>query len=192
MAEALSIPVLICDGYEADDIIGTLVRPRGERRLHVLHGYLGQGLRPAHHGEHLHLQALAQRRGGGDHRPPGDSNPLGRAASRTRNVQFQGIQFAHSTTTYMMPYEVPSGAVHPSSSSSSFNHASCLKHREGGDWSIHRGGTFFVDGAEAITVENCMFDQTGGNALFLSNYVSRSKARGESRPAFIDHQSVRL
>jgi DNA polymerase I len=30
MAEALNIPVLICDGYEADDIIGTLVRQAGK------------------------------------------------------------------------------------------------------------------------------------------------------------------
>ena len=31
MVEAFNIPVLICDGYEADDIIGTLVR-RAERK----------------------------------------------------------------------------------------------------------------------------------------------------------------
>jgi DNA polymerase I len=30
MAEALNIPVLICEGYEADDIIGTLVRQAGK------------------------------------------------------------------------------------------------------------------------------------------------------------------
>ena len=30
MAEALNVPVLICDGYEADDIIGTLVRRAGK------------------------------------------------------------------------------------------------------------------------------------------------------------------
>ncbi len=30
MAEALNVPVLICDGYEADDIIGTLVRSAGK------------------------------------------------------------------------------------------------------------------------------------------------------------------
>jgi DNA polymerase-1 len=30
MVEALNIPVLICDGYEADDIIGTLVRQAGK------------------------------------------------------------------------------------------------------------------------------------------------------------------
>ena len=29
MVEAFNIPVLICDGYEADDIIGTLVRRAG-------------------------------------------------------------------------------------------------------------------------------------------------------------------
>ena len=30
MAEALNVPVLICDGYEADDIIGTLVQRAGK------------------------------------------------------------------------------------------------------------------------------------------------------------------
>jgi DNA polymerase-1 len=33
MAEALNVPVLICDGYEADDIIGTLVRRAGKEGL---------------------------------------------------------------------------------------------------------------------------------------------------------------
>ena len=55
MVEALSIPALTCDGYEADDIIGTLVRRARKGRLHVLHGHVRQGLRPTHHGEHLHL-----------------------------------------------------------------------------------------------------------------------------------------
>jgi len=34
-------PVLTCDGYEADDIIGTLVAARRERRIQILHGYAG-------------------------------------------------------------------------------------------------------------------------------------------------------
>ena len=75
-----NIPVLICDGYEADDIIGTLVRRAEKEGFQSYMVTSGQGLRPARHAEHLHLQALAQRRGGGDHRPAGDSEPLGRAA----------------------------------------------------------------------------------------------------------------
>jgi len=67
-------------------------------------------------------------------------------------IYFNGLTFTETVTTFMEPYEVPSG----------------------GDWSIHRGGTFFVDGAFGITVIHCMFDQAGGNALFLSNYVENS------------------
>ena len=33
MAEAMNVPVLICDGYEADDIIGTLVRQAGKEEF---------------------------------------------------------------------------------------------------------------------------------------------------------------
>jgi len=67
-------------------------------------------------------------------------------------VTFNGLQFTESITTYMEPYEVPSG----------------------GDWSIHRGGTFFIENAHDITLSNNLFDQVGGNALFLSNYVENS------------------
>jgi len=73
-----------------------------------------------------------------------------------RFVHFNGLQFTETITTFMMPYEVPSG----------------------GDWSIHRGGTFFIDTAYGITVTNCLFDQVGGNALFLSNYVENSMING--------------
>ncbi len=74
------------------------------------------------------------------------------------NVRFQGITFQHTRPTFMDAYEVPSG----------------------GDWSIHRGGTFFVDGAEDITVTNCTFLQTGGNALFLSNHVLNAQIVGNT------------
>ena len=82
MVEALNIPVLIRDGYEADDIIGTLVRRADKEGFRVLHGHVGQRLRPAGHAEHVHFQALAERGWGGDHRPARDPGSVGRAASR--------------------------------------------------------------------------------------------------------------
>lgn len=65
------------------------------------------------------------------------------------NITLQNIVFAHTAPTYLEKYEVPSG----------------------GDWSIHRGGTVFVEGADGILIRNCTFDSPGGNGLFLSNYV---------------------
>ena len=45
------------------------------------------------------------------------------------------------------------------------------KASSGGDWSIHRGGTVFVEGVDGFTIQQCLFDSPGGNGLFLSNYV---------------------
>lgn len=72
------------------------------------------------------------------------------------DVTFSGLTFTHTATTFMESYEVPSG----------------------GDWSIHRGATVFIDGAEGITIKYCTFDQVGGNGMFLSNYVRNSSVTG--------------
>lgn len=65
------------------------------------------------------------------------------------HIAIDGFTFTETATTFMDFYEVPSG----------------------GDWSIHRGGTVFVQGATHINISNNVFDQTGGNALFLSEHV---------------------
>jgi len=41
------------------------------------------------------------------------------------------------------------------------------------DWTIYRGGAVFLTGAEDCSVEDCVFDQPGGNALFVSGYARR-------------------
>ena len=46
LCRAFHIPVLEIDGFEADDIIGTLVKRAETRRFRILHGHPGQGLRP--------------------------------------------------------------------------------------------------------------------------------------------------
>lgn len=38
------------------------------------------------------------------------------------------------------------------------------------DWTIYRGGAVFVRGAEDCAIENCDFEQLGGNAIFISGY----------------------
>ena len=79
MIEAFRIPVLTCDGYEADDIIGTLVR-RAERE-----GFQSYMVTPDKDfgqlmdEQHLPLQAQPHGQRGRNSRPAGDSIPLGRA-----------------------------------------------------------------------------------------------------------------
>jgi hypothetical protein len=41
------------------------------------------------------------------------------------------------------------------------------------DWTIYRGGAVLFNGAENCTVENCEFDQLGGNAIFVNKYNKR-------------------
>ena len=50
---------------------------------------------------------------------------VGSADAPVRHVRLENVTIAHAEATYMQPYEVPSG----------------------GDWSIHRGGAVFVEGA---------------------------------------------
>ena len=46
------------------------------------------------------------------------------------------------------------------------------------DWTIYRGGAVFLQGAEDCSIENCGFDQLGGNAIFISGYNRRVAVRG--------------
>ena len=65
------------------------------------------------------------------------------------NVTVVNITFTQTEPTFFEKYTAPSG----------------------GDWSIHRGGTVYVEGVDGFTIQNCLFDAPGGNGLFLSNYV---------------------
>jgi Right handed beta helix region len=65
-----------------------------------------------------------------------------------RNISLQGFRIAHTKTTYLSPYDVPSLS----------------------DWAIHRGGTVFAEGTRDCSVEDCWFDAIGGNAVFVNNY----------------------
>jgi hypothetical protein len=63
----------------------------------------------------------------------------GTKESPVRHLQFVGLTFAHTATTYMAPYEVPSG----------------------GDWAVHRGAAVVLEGVENVCVAHCSFDQVG-------------------------------
>jgi hypothetical protein len=65
-----------------------------------------------------------------------------------RYITLSGFRMVHTTSTFLKPYEIlPSG-----------------------DWTIHRGGAVFFNGAENCRVERCFFDAVGGNGVFINNY----------------------
>ena len=41
------------------------------------------------------------------------------------------------------------------------------------DWTTYRGGAVLFNGAEDCALENCEFDQVGGNSVFVNNYNRR-------------------
>jgi hypothetical protein len=45
-----------------------------------------------------------------------------------------------------------------------------------GDWRIYRGGALFLAGTEDCRARDCMFDQLGGNCIFVSHYNRRFHA----------------
>ena len=79
--------------------------------------------------------------------------------SRTQPVkwlEFRGLTFRHAARTFMETKEP------------------LLR----SDWTIYRGGAVFLTGSENCTIEDCTFDQVGGNAIFVNNYNRRATIRG--------------
>ena len=72
------------------------------------------------------------------------------------NITIANLTFTQTQPTYLDEYEVPSA----------------------GDYSVHRGGTVFVEGVKNFLLQNCTFDSPGGNALFLSNYIRGAVIEG--------------
>ncbi|CAA6690004.1 MULTISPECIES: right-handed parallel beta-helix repeat-containing protein [unclassified Lentimonas] len=73
-----------------------------------------------------------------------------------QQIQFQGIRFAGARRTFMDTKE-------PLLQS---------------DWAIYRGGAVHLRGTEHITIENCDFEELGGNAVFVDGYNRHSVIRG--------------
>jgi hypothetical protein len=70
-------------------------------------------------------------------------------ANSVKYIQFNNITLTHTfRTLFSKPYEM------------------VLK----SDWGIARAGTVFMQNAENIRIENCQFDQIGGNGVFMSGY----------------------
>jgi len=77
----------------------------------------------------------------------------GSPESPVRDLQFKGLTFTHTACVFAEPYE------------------KLLR----GDWAIHRSGAFFMEGTEDCAVVECVFDQVGGNAVFVNHYNRRGK-----------------
>jgi hypothetical protein len=73
-----------------------------------------------------------------------------------RHITLDGFRFAHTTSTFLETYSIPSLS----------------------DWSIHRGGTVFLEGAQNCQITNCFFDAVGGNAIFMNLYNRRNTVSG--------------
>jgi len=80
----------------------------------------------------------------------------GTVESPVRHIRLAGIVFRHAARTFMEPYEP------------------LLR----SDWSIYHGGAVRFAGAEDCALEDCEFDQVGGNAVFASGYNRRVVVRG--------------
>ena len=89
------------------------------------------------------------------------------------HLTLDGFRFTHTASTFLDTYSIPSLS----------------------DWSIHRGGTVFMEGARDCHITNCFFDAVGGNAVFLNlfnrgNTVTGCKfiKTGDSAICFVGSQ----
>jgi hypothetical protein len=75
-----------------------------------------------------------------------------KGTSMTQTVSyltFDGITFTHTfRTLFSKPYERLLSS----------------------DWTIARAGAFYIQNANNITIQNCFFDQLGGNGIFISGH----------------------
>lgn len=80
------------------------------------------------------------------------------AGSREQPVRFvtlQGFTFRHAARTFMD------------------NREPLLR----SDWTVYRGGAVVFEGAEDCALEDCTFDQVGGNTVFVNRYNRRLAVR---------------
>ena len=80
----------------------------------------------------------------------------GTKANPVKNIRLQGFVFRHAARTFME------------------NKEPLLR----SDWTVFRGGAVYFNGAEDCSVQDCEFDQVGGNTIFVNNYNRRIAIRG--------------
>lgn len=80
----------------------------------------------------------------------------GSQAKPVRFITLRGLTFRHAARTFMD------------------NREPLLR----SDWTTYRGGAVLFNGAEDAAIEDCDFDQLGGNTIFINNYSRRITVRG--------------
>lgn len=86
----------------------------------------------------------------------------GTKASPVKYLRFSGITFTHThRTLFDMPYT----------------------RLQVGDWTVARAGVIWVENAENLLFDHCLFDQIGGNGIFISGY---NKSHIIARNTFVD------
>ena len=80
----------------------------------------------------------------------------GTLATPVRFLRFTGFTFRHTARTFMETKEP------------------LLR----SDWTTYRGGAVFMTGTEDCQIDDCYFDQVGGNTIFVSGYNRRVAIRG--------------
>lgn len=80
----------------------------------------------------------------------------GTEAESVKHIHLKGLIFRHSSRTFMLTKEP------------------LLR----SDWTIYRGGAIRYEGAEDCSIENCEFDQMGGNAVFVNQFNRNLKIKG--------------
>ena len=87
----------------------------------------------------------------------GVASPGKNDKARIHNVSFTNMEVAFSAPTFLELYEVP--------------------YRGASDWTLHRGGAIFIEGAVNAAVTNCTIHSVGGNAVYLSHDVRNTEVR---------------
>ena len=80
----------------------------------------------------------------------------GSQAKPVKFITLRGLTFRHAARTFMD------------------NREPLLR----SDWTTYRGGAVMFNGAEDVAIEDCDFDQLGGNTVFINNYNRRITVRG--------------
>jgi hypothetical protein len=73
-----------------------------------------------------------------------------------KSVTFRGLTFRHAARTFMD------------------NKEPLLR----SDWTVYRGGAVMLNGTENCAISDCVFDQVGGNTIFVDAYNRRVEIRG--------------
>jgi len=80
----------------------------------------------------------------------------GSSTKPVKHIAFVGFVVRHAARTFM----------------------DCKEQMLRSDWAIYRGGAFMLTGTENVRIQDCEFDQVGGNAIFVNNYNRRTLVKG--------------